>query len=172
MKRYLAIALLLLPVSAQPNPLPAKTTPAKPAKTAAKPAVTVSTGIPAGAVEVGPNLYKLADKTGKVWFYRRTPFGASRFEERTETTSAESAKYAAQVPETQVSEQGDTVKFVRPGPFGNYTWAKKKVEMDESEMASYEAWQLKIAGQQNAAKVEKVEPELPQAQPAPQQKGQ
>lgn len=171
MKRYLAIALLLLPVSAQPNPLPAKTTPVKPAKTAAKPA-TVSTGIPAGAAEVGPNLYKLADKTGKVWFYRRTPFGASRFEERTEKTSAELAKYAGQVPETQISEQGDTVKFVRPGPFGNYTWTKKKAEMDESEKASYEAWQLKVAGQPSAAKVEKSEPETTQAQPVLQQKGQ
>ena len=144
MKRYLVSALLLLPVCAQPQPAPTKTAPVKVVKKQIQPAIQ-STGVPSDAVEVGPGVYKLADKTGKVWFYRRTPFGVSRYEQPKEQSAANEAKYAAAVPDTQITEQGDSLKFVRPGPFGNYTWVKKKTDLDESEKANYEAWQKKIA---------------------------
>ena len=146
MKRYLVTALLLLPVCAQPKPAPAKTAPVKVVnKQAAQPAVPPiqTTGVPAEAVEVSPGVYKLADKTGKVWFYRRTPFGVSRYEQPKEKSAEAEAKYAAEVPVTQITEQGDSLKFMRPGPFGNYTWVKKKTDLDESEKANYEAWQKK-----------------------------
>ena len=38
-------------------------------------------------------------------------------------------------PTTQATVQGDTVKFVRPGPFGNYTWTKSKAELNDAEKA-------------------------------------
>ena len=143
MKRYLVTALLLLPVCAQPKPAPAKTAPVKVVKKQTAQQAIQSTGVPAEAVEVSPGVYKLADKTGKVWFYRRTPFGVSRYEQPKEQSAGNEAKYAAEVPVTQITEHGDSVKFVRPGPFGNYTWVKKKADLDESEKANYEAWQKK-----------------------------
>lgn len=168
MKQYLAITFLLLPICAQPDPMPgktmsgktnsAKTAATKTAKSAPKPAV-VSSGLPAAAVEVGPGLYQLADKTGKMWFYRRTPFGVSRFEEPKQMAALD-PKLAAQIPSTQVSEQGDSLKFVRPGPFGNYTWVKKKTELDESEQAAYQAFQVASTAPTSgdaSSKMEKVE---------------
>ena len=151
MKRYLVTALLLLPVCAQPKPAPAKTAPVKVDKKQATVPATQSTGLPAEAVEVSPGVYKLADKTGKVWFYRRTPFGVSRYEQPKEQAVDIQAKYAAEVPATQITDQGDSVKFVRPGPFGNYTWVKKKADLDESEKADYEAWQKKTAASEKTA---------------------
>ena len=41
-------------------------------------------------------------------------------------------------PTTQATVQGDTVKFVRPGPFGNYTWTKSKAELNDAERAMIE----------------------------------
>ncbi len=151
MKRYLVTALLLLPVCAQPKSAPAKTATVKVEKKQATVPPTQSTGLPTEAVEVSPGVYKLADKTGKVWFYRRTPFGVSRYEQPKEQTAEIQAKYDAEVPATQITDQGDTVKFVRPGPFGNYTWVKKKADLDESEKADYEAWQKKTAASEKTA---------------------
>ncbi len=151
MKRYLVTALLLLPVCAQPKPAPAKTAAVKVVKKEAAVPPTQTTGVPAEAVEVSPGVYKLADKTGKVWFYRRTPFGVSRYEQPKEKSAESEAKYAAEVPVTQITEQGDSVKFVRPGPFGNYTWVKKKTDLDESEKTAYEAWQKKTASPDKTA---------------------
>ncbi len=37
--------------------------------------------LPAGAKEVEANVWRHTDDKGKVWIYRRTPFGLSRFEE-------------------------------------------------------------------------------------------
>ena len=150
MKRYLVTALLLLPVCAQTKPAPKKTVPP------VKVVKTQATDVPAEAVEVSPGVYKLADKTGKVWFYRRTPFGVSRYEQPKEQPVEMQAKYAAEVPATQITDQGDSVKFGRPGPFGNYTWVKKKADLDESEKADYEAWQKKNAASEKTAQAATV----------------
>ena len=171
MKQYLAIALFLLPVCAQPKPVAANTTPAKAVKPIAKSAAAlndVKAGVPAGAVEVSPNLYKLADKTGKVWFYQRNPFGVLRFEQTPEQAALD-PKMIAQVPDTQVTEQGDSLKFVRPGPFGNYTWMKKKTDLDESEQAAYQTFQSKATGHADPAIKVEAEPTQPATK---QNKGQ
>ncbi len=168
MKQYLAIALFLLPVCAQSKPVAANATPAKAVKPIAKSASGAKAGVPAGAVEVSPNLYKLADKTGKVWFYQRNPFGVSRFEQTAETAALD-PKIVAQVPDTQVTEQGDSLKFVRPGPFGNYTWVKKKTELDESEQAAYQTFQSKATGHADPATKVEADPTQPATK---QNKGQ
>ncbi len=171
MKQYLAIALFLLPVCAQPKPVAANAAPAKAVKPTAKLASALNdakAGVPAGAVEVSSNLYKLADKTGKVWFYQKNPFGVSRFEQTTEKAALD-PKIVAQVPDTQVTEQGDSLKFVRPGPFGNYTWVKKKTEVDESEQAAYQTFQSKAMGHADPAIKVEADPTQPAAK---QNKGQ
>ena len=38
-------------------------------------------------------------------------------------------------PVTTAVSSGDTVKFVRPGPFGNYSWTKNKSELTDAEKA-------------------------------------
>ena len=139
MKRFLVLAVLLVPVVAQPKPAPA---PAKTiGKASSKKTVTPSNmEIPAGAVEVGSNIYSYTDKAGRKWLYYRTPMGISKaMEDPASETNAAKQRSDAASPETQVTEQGDSVKFVRPGPFGNYTWVKKKADLDDLEKEAYEA---------------------------------
>ena len=33
----------------------------------------------------------------------------------------------------KATEDGDTIRFERPGPFGTYKWQRKKTDLDEME---------------------------------------
>jgi hypothetical protein len=93
---------------------------------------TASLAIPADAVAVASNLYRHTDAQGKTWIYRWTPFGVTRAEAqsaalvRTETWD-----------NTRAWDDGDSVRFERPGPFGVYRWRTKKSELDAAEQACW-----------------------------------
>ena len=98
---------------------------------AAEPAgATAPLAIPAGAVAVESNLYRHTDAQGKTWIYRQTPFGVTR---------AEAQSVGPVRPEawdnTKAFDDGDAIRFERPGPFGVYRWRTKKSEMDAAERA-------------------------------------
>src|ERR1700733_7132905 len=59
-------------------PQPPKQTPEQQAKAQR----TQTQAIPAGAKMVEPNLYRFTDSDGKTWNYRQTPFGISKWEEK------------------------------------------------------------------------------------------
>src|SRR3954451_14082737 len=42
--------------------------------------------VPKGATEVSPNVYRVLDKDGKAWIYRRTPFGMQKRLEEADKT--------------------------------------------------------------------------------------
>jgi hypothetical protein len=86
--------------------------------------------IPAGAVAVESNLYRHTDAQGKTWIYRQTPFGITRMEEQTVAPVRAEAW-----DNTKAFDDGDAVRFERPGPFGVYRWRTKKSEMDAAERA-------------------------------------
>jgi hypothetical protein len=90
--------------------------------------------IPAGAVEREPGTFFYTDQDGKKWIYRRTPFGVARYEDKPVDPNA--PKPVDELANVKVIDQGDTVKFERPGPFGTYKWEKKKSELDEKEKAA------------------------------------
>ena len=135
MKYSLVLVLILGSAAAQPNPSPAKTTQKAETNKNATPV------IPAGAVEVEPNIFKHTDKAGKVTYYRRSPFGVAYYtppEKDTSNSATRSAATSASTGETTGVDQGDSVKFTRPGPFGLYTWTRKKSEMNDEEKADFE----------------------------------
>jgi len=88
--------------------------------------------LPAGAKLVEPGTYTFTDAQGKKWIYRQTPFGLARAEDK----PAEPAPAASLA--TTATEDGDIVRFERPGPFGVYRWQKKKSELDEDERSALE----------------------------------
>ena len=140
MKRFFALTFMLLPVVAQPKPGPAKTN----VKAAPRKSVAPSnTEIPAGAVEVSPNIFNYTDPAGKKWVYYRLPYGISKTVAPPGAENTSAQRTDAAMPEATVTEQGDSLKFVRPGPFGNYTWVKKKAELDDLEKETYEEWRKK-----------------------------
>src|SRR5216684_721969 len=83
-----------------------------------KPAPPAEIVIPAGATQIEPATYTFTDAQGKKWIYRKTPFGIARLEDKPADTSA--APAAAAGSEITAREDGDTVRFERPGPFGVY----------------------------------------------------
>lgn len=91
-------------------------------------------GLPEGAEEVSPNLYRYTDPQGKKWMYRNTPFGYSKWEEKSgdQNRAAETSSSAG----TTMTDLGDTVQFQRLTPFGPQKWTRKKSELSDEEKAT------------------------------------
>ena len=92
--------------------------------------------IPKGAVETDPGTFRYTDSDGKKWIYRKTPWGVARKEDNGTEAVKETARPAGEG--ITAVEDGDMVRFERPGPFGVYKWEKKKSELNENESAALE----------------------------------
>jgi len=109
--------------------------PKRAVKTTSAPAsAPAAIAIPANAVPTEDGSFRYTDPQGKKWLYRNTPFGVSKVEEK----PAEQAAPAAVDERTKAVENGDTIRFERPGPFGPTRWEKKKTELDASEQAVWD----------------------------------
>ena len=128
---------------------------------------TAPAGVPAGAVSIEGHSWRWVDKAGKAWLYRATPFGMMRNEEPKQPTATRPAgvmkteapmgavgptglKMADDRPDAvldlmSVKEEGDALRFSRPGPFGAYSWLKKKTQLDKDETIVWERAQAKSA---------------------------
>ena len=144
MIRVLALFLLTGAFLAGQEPSRKKTAPAKPASKQKAPAkaMPAAISIPAGAREVEPGIFLQVDESGKRWLYRKTPFGVARWEDKQEQTE-QSGK--AQLDSATAVEDGDVIRFSRPGPFGEYKWTKKKDELDAEERRVWERQQERTA---------------------------
>ena len=111
---------------------PAKpTSPPPPAKQTKKPPAV--TALPKGAVQTAPGFYRWTDKDGKVWTYRRTPFGVTRWPADS-VDAGQSAPDKQNVGErTTAVAEGDSIRFEQATPFGKRTWVRKKTELNEDE---------------------------------------
>lgn len=131
------LILFLIPLSLlvaeQKAPAPrraAKKAAAAPAAAAALPA------IPAGAEEIEPMLYRYKDKSGRVWLYRKTPFGITKMDEQQYNEIAKAqAGAAAFESKVYAVDKGDTVRFERATPMGKQSWEKKKSDLTSEEKA-------------------------------------
>ena len=101
------------------------------------PAAAKAPGIPAGAVETEPGVYRFTDRDGKTWTYRKSPFGVMRFEDK----SAPPDQKDKSPQDVKATEDGDIIRFERPTPFGPFQWQKKKTELNEMEKAIWERQQ-------------------------------
>jgi len=138
MKSKVLVLLLmgLATFAAAADKKPAKKTPA---------AKTQEITIPADAVEVDAYTYRATDAKGKVWIYRKTPFGVSRTEDKPalvdDSQKAQDTKDQL-ISATSAVEDGDSIRFVRESPFGRTEWRKKKTNLSEIEQA---AWSRELA---------------------------
>jgi hypothetical protein len=97
----------------------------------------VASVIPKGATQIEPNLYRFTDAQGKTWFYRRFPFGVSKWEDKPAEQVAKEEPLAS-----AIRDLGDSVEFQRRTPFGISKWISKKADMNDEEkelLATYEA---------------------------------
>jgi hypothetical protein len=109
--------------------------------------------IPTDAVKSEDGSYKYTDKNGKHWTYRQTPFGVSKAEDKTVDATAtpfgksKEPAVAPVKPEpkpgdavmTKAFDEGDTIRFERPTPFGTSVWRKKKSELDTADQKIVDA---------------------------------
>jgi hypothetical protein len=125
-------------------------------------------GVPEGATETSPGIYRFVDKDKQVWVYRRTPFGYMRSSENATKETAPAAspraadstatpfgesKASASAPVTKATEDGDKIRFERPTPFGPVRWTRSKDELNEDEKKIWEAQRSKAGSNgANAAK--------------------
>lgn len=106
---------------------------AAPAKKAA-PAPAPKLVVPPDAVRIDANTWRHTDKEGRTWRYVQSPFGVTRFE-----VAAQSAAAPADTPADMKSfEEGDSVRFERPSPFGVIKWTRKKTELSALEQRVWE----------------------------------
>ena len=99
--------------------------------------------IPAGAVAAAPYLYRYTDSEGKVWFYRQTPFGVVRFPDQPVAAPKDP------VPDgIRATEDGETIRFERPGPFGIYHWKRSKSELQPDEQAAWDRERARLNAKQ------------------------
>jgi hypothetical protein len=104
-------------------------------KAEAKPkAPAAAAGLPSGAVQTAAGTYSYTDPEGKKWIYRQTPFGLARIEDHEAASNAAAAELEKkQADQTHAFEDGDSIRFERPGPFGVYRWTQKKTELNSLE---------------------------------------
>lgn len=130
----LALAVTALPAAEKraerkPSPRSAKS---KRAPVTPAPELT----LPPDAVEIDPNTYSQTDKQGKKWIYRKTPFGLAKIEDNSAPSGAlEKAKAAEDEERITAVENGDSIRFERASPFGQYRWSRRKTELNETEQA-------------------------------------
>ena len=118
---------------------PAEGAPAASAHTAPK------LEIPTGAVKAADGSYRYGDPQGKQWIYRKTPFGITRSEDKPADALARTAESAKRFEAVKATEDGDTIRFERPGPFGIYKWQRKKTELDEMEQTVWDRERARTA---------------------------
>jgi hypothetical protein len=130
-----ALAALLLGQDKEIKPAKGATT-----NDAAKTNISLPAGVPRGATQVGPNLYRFLDAQGKVWFYRQSPFGISKWEEKEEVQRIVAA------PPTTIRDLGDRIEFQRQTPFGTSKWTTKKTDLTAEEKQLLAADEASRAG--------------------------
>lgn len=120
------------------KPAPRKT--GKAATSAAARPATLT--LPPGAVETKPGTWTYTGPDGRKWIYQKTPFALVRFEEKAEAAGAAAAS-EKELAVLKATEDGDSVRFERPSPFGVQKWTRKKSELNDLER---QAWERTSAG--------------------------
>ena len=129
-----------------------KTTPAAPAS---KQAAAAASGVPKGAVEIEPGLFRYTDAHGKPWLARLTPFGVSTWEDKPEAAALVAPPKEEPLP--KVTDLGDSVRFEKASPFGVNKWVTKKSDLTDQE----KDWMARATKPSSDSKA------VPQAKPAP-----
>jgi hypothetical protein len=106
-------------------------------------------GLPVEALPVGEGKWRWVDGEHKVWLYQETPSGLMKTPAPKEMEMAGAkGPDVARDPVLQmitVKEEGDMLRFSRPGPFGTYSWVRKKTQLDPDETIVWERARAKSA---------------------------
>jgi hypothetical protein len=99
--------------------------------------------VPASAVEFERGAFRYTDARGAKWIYYKTPFGVTRVAD-----VPAPPKPVETFEDVKAVEDGDTIRFERPGPFGIYHWQRAKSELTEMERVVWSRQQTRPASAQ------------------------
>jgi len=106
-------------------------------------------GLPVEALPLSEGMWRWMDGEQKVWLFQETPTGLMKTPapKGMEMPAAKAADVARDpvLHLITVKEDGDTLRFSRPGPFGTYSWVRKKTELDADETIVWERARAKSA---------------------------
>jgi hypothetical protein len=107
-------------------------------------------GVPVDAAPVADAVWRWIDPQQKVWLFRDTPSGLMKTEEPKSALAAPTPQVAtdgsdAALELVTAKEEGDSIRFSRPGPFGKYSWVKKKTQLDRDETIVWNRTRTKSA---------------------------
>jgi hypothetical protein len=102
--------------------------------------------IPKDAVQLEPGIYRYTDAKGKKWIYRTTPFGLVKLEDKPKDEAEAALKGPKLEDLITAADDGEYVRFERPGPFGVYKWRTKKTALDDVEK---KVWDRELQKNQN-----------------------
>jgi hypothetical protein len=135
-----------VPPTTSPSPAVKQTN--KPTQKSTAPAPLT---VPKDAVATTPGFYRWTDKDGKVWTYRKTPFGVKRWLADADPRPVVADKRDQWDRRTTAVEQGDSIRFELATPFGKRTWVRKKTELSESEQRIWDLQQKNNTASHTAA---------------------
>lgn len=109
--------------------------------------------VPVEALPSAGGVWRWIDPQQKVWLFREMPAGLMKTEEPTGAAALVGPtglkvgddRADAVLDLITVKEDGDSLRFSRPGPFGTYSWVKKKTQLDKDETTVWERAQAKSA---------------------------
>lgn len=110
-------------------------------------------GVPAEATPVSEGVWRWVDGQQKTWIFQETPAGLMKSEApkgEAATVGPTGHAVADARPDAvldlmTVKEEGDSLRFSRPGPFGKYSWVKKKTQLDRDETIVWDRARAKSA---------------------------
>jgi hypothetical protein len=88
--------------------------------------------VPSGAVASAPGAYRFTDAEGRKWIYHTSPFGVTR------ELEGGPQRFTRDFSNVKATEQGDSIRFERPTPFGPFRWQSKKSDLNEMERTVWE----------------------------------
>jgi len=109
-------------------------------------------GVPEDAKPLPNGVWRWVDTNQKAWLYQETRNGLLKVEE-TDSAGPFAGPNAKRVDNgadyvldlMTVKEEGDSLRFTRPGPFGTYSWVKKKTLLDRDETIVWQREQAKAS---------------------------
>ena len=99
-------------------------------------------GVPQGAVATAPAAFRYTDADGRKWIYHTSPFGVTREPE------GAPERFVRDYATVKATEQGDSIHFERPTPFGPFRWQTRKSELNDMERT---VWEREQASRRTAA---------------------
>jgi hypothetical protein len=116
-------------------------------------------GVPKDAVELEAGRYRWKDEKGQAWIYQSSATGMMKTRE-VEGEDAKQGPLGAKIAAAgsdalhlvSVKEEGDSLRFTKPGPFGKYSWVKKKTQLDDDEK---KVWEMHLSAAKSKTKAGK-----------------